>query len=250
MVEDNTLPVVPSSSIDLLLEYEEEALEHYVFNSGSASLVGLVNQNSLTEQGQSPSYSASFMTLQMTEGDALMTPFADQDEFTYCAIIQAPTVADQLPIFIGNLEEASVSTGSSLYLGTGGDLQHNVRGLAASDYGLQNSSLLTAGNWVFVAGSYRSDGANSNSAINAFIGGNSSFQSVENTNLTTSKSLDDDNFSLGNSNYQGSNVASPPPLNIMEAIFFDGFKDVDELQKIWLRSKERAAVQGITLGGG
>lgn len=229
---DLSMPVIPTSDIDFLIPMESDAYEHWMFDSGAASLGGVVNGRALTPGAIAPVYGTNYISVNTTPTGALKTPKNDAADQTLCVVYRRPAIS-VTRYLAGTLDSF---TGSSLLAsGTGlGILSGNQRP-SAQITPITHPGVI--GDWVFAAFSEKSHPTSKDQVL--FMGG----QPALTANVGV-KALAARQVVLGNGS--DGTIASSM-LDFAEFIVFDKALTADELQEVYLRAKTRMASVGINV---
>lgn len=242
-VPDSSLPVIDSADIQLLVDYETESFDHWLFNNGSASLVGLKAATVLTPQTDAPTFSATNLILNNSYNKALLSEMDDAAEMCIAMVIKrrADLVGGDMGVLSGTLGISSESPayGGSLFESVSHALYSNTRGIAQAGPLVLPGSV---GEWVFVAQS--EDGVLPSSNV-LYVGG----VGTSTASSSTNKRVRLNKVALGCAYYNNSAVLDVPNLEVAEFILFPRALSITELNGVYERSKIRLANtnSGITV---
>ena len=238
-VPDSSLPVIDSADIQLLVEaeYETESFDHWLFNNGSASLVGIKAATVLTPQTDAPTFSATNLILNNSYNKALLSEMDDAAEMCIAMVIKrrADMEGGDIGILAGTLVSlAGDNMGSSLFVGSAHQLYANTRGIGGGSLVMPGSE----NDWVFVAMSEDGVAPSSNVLYAGTVGGVTA-ASAENKNVSSRK------VALGCGYYNTTSTLDVPNLEVAEFILFPRTLSITELNGVYERSKIRLANRGI-----
>lgn len=249
-VNDPSLPQLDSTQVNVLVDYEVGALDHWVFNQGSASLTGLTSGTIITNANAAVSpdavFGPNYIEFPMDAENHYSTQFMDADigaEGCYAAVIyvdQTTFDAGDLAIFLGNLDTSgAASTGGSMYLTGSLGLTHNVRGMTTTS--ANTGTTLQGGKWYFVAGSYKAG-----QGVNNFVGKTAGY-GFAGTGSSGSRTYNTvDPVGIGNPTYSTSSADSGV-IRYAEFAIYDQYFYETDYPALYARAKERMAAQGITV---
>ncbi|MGX1096502.1 hypothetical protein [Amorphus sp. MBR-141] len=232
---DETAATLPYS------QAEVGAYGHWMFQAGdSGGLTSIIGNRALVAQS-TPTYAADYVSLDFRyEGDALISDFEDNDttvEVTMAAVVRASINTGNSVVF-GSYEDGTPG-GFRLALGSGA-----VTCSSQGDFGFVTPPGLSfpTATWFFVAASkgIARDGAKS---LSIYLGGVGSYINFDRDTYTPAGASR--YFSFGNA-YSGAGTGSGV-LDVAEAILFDRFMGIAEINALYARSKKRMAAAGITV---
>lgn len=233
-VSDTSLPVIPSSDIELLMPYADDAYEHWLFDRGDATnLVGRVNERSLALQGAAPVYHETYLTLPSAAGGALLTGRPDTvDAFdTMCAVVRMGGPAG-IKAPLGTL---GATTGAGIFLSSAAHGMYST--LRPSVGSLLIASPAELDIWYFIAMSR--DLATATRKVTHLVGGFSMIEAAPTSYLAAAG-----NIAVGNAYYT---TGSAGTIDVGEFIYFDRAVAASELLDIYAESKVRMAARGIAV---
>jgi hypothetical protein len=236
-VADPSLAVIPAADITNLVPYELNAWEHWMFGSDVSCLTGLKNSRVLTPQGAAPTYSANYLTLTGTYGNALRSTFLDSNAQTLAAVIQRPAdlAGGKLGVLLGTISGAA--SGSGAYWSS----PHTLTGLIRTLTGLTLGPPGVSGDWIFVAFAEKGTTTTSSKLYCGAVGESAAADAGP-------KTLSAKYVALGCGDYNiASTTAGVPDLPVAEMVLFDKTLTSAELGGLYARAKVRMAQRGITV---
>lgn len=229
---DLTMPIIPDSDVNYFLPLESESYEHWMFNRGAASLVGIVNGKRLAVGATAPVFGSYAVSLTTTPAGALKTDKSDSANQTMCVVYRRPAVSS-LRYLAGSLDTTSgsslIATGTAL-----GAVYANQR--PSAQIGPVNHPGMQ-GDWVFAALSEKSNPASKDQIL--FVGG----QAPVKTNVG-SKVLATHPIALCNG-YDNSVANST--IEFAEFVLFDRSLTEVELGLFYQRARLRMGQIGIMI---
>lgn len=223
-------PIFPAP----LPDPESDALAQWEFGPGSASLLSLVNSQSLTPVSSSnlPHYSDNFLTLVSGGLYGLSSEIPDTGPaWTHWAVVQYKTSGG---VLFGTSTSDSGAGGGMLWINSSnGYLTSTIRGFSSGIAKVPSG--IVDGNWIFVALSMSSTG------MIIYIA-NSDVVTVSGTYFapTTTRY-----HTVGNGNHAGANFY--PGLNHAAHGIHSSSKTITQLDGIYKRVKQRLSSRGISV---
>ena len=231
-VSDPSLPVVPAADIDRLVEYEQAAYAHWIFDRGAESLVDLKSEKPLTPQSTTHSFTANSVVVKSAFGEALESDFDDRATMTWAAVWKRAANQSSTTVVLGS--NAGNIAGERIQLpSTPSDgLEFRVAGFPTvkPDY-LAGDDI---GDFVFIAGY-------SDETSRGFLFGGDTAWRESSGGL---KAVSAATLALGNI-YQGG--LADIGLEFAEFIVFDAALSGSEILEVYFRSQARMSERGITI---
>lgn len=224
-----SLGIVQYSEIDFLLKPEAGAYEHWILDRKAASLTGLLNGRMLTAQGAAPVYANGYLSLLTAQGNALLTPKADNREQTMCVV--ARQLAGGAVKTLAGTRVSGVS-GSSIF-----STSNNLFGNQQPSFQI-GPIAETTGAWQFTA---LSETAQPGTTTNVLYRGGVVPVTLSGGSLKIASSS---MVALGNGYAAG---AAGLSQQFAEFILFDRALSIAELKAVYERTRQRMAMRGIDL---
>ena len=234
------LPTVSPSDIEFFSEYEENAYEHWIFDTGTgAGLVGKVNGISLIPQTNMPSFSSNFISINGEVGKGLKTGLLETgaDVFTFFCVSRSDSSGGNPQVLFGNYTGSS-GAGFMLAESTNTTLTKRfyMRGTTNAHPAVIGDTSANA--WVFSAVSMNT--ALGSDLVNGLIN-----QTINNSvTVTGTYSRGSNEIVLANGYYPTGGAITK---DYAEFGIIKGFYSIAELTELYNRSKARMLARGITV---
>ena len=231
-VSDPSLPSVPLSDIDRLVEYERSSYDHWIFDRGADSFVGLKSAHGLTPQSTTHSFTANSLVVRSAFGEAIESDFTDRENMTWTAVWKRAANQPVSVVVLGSNTGDAAGERIQLMPSPNEKLEFRVAGFptVSPDY----PGGAGVGDYIFLSGYCDED------SRGLFFGRDGFWR--ESTGGP--KVVSTDTLSLGNINLEGH---ADIGLEFAEFIIFDKALTATEILEVYGRSQTRMAERGITI---
>lgn len=222
---------------------EADAIDHFLFGGGGASLVDLKGRMFLTPANPSapPNYNPTFLQTSGGGQNGLISNLPEPDAVTICTVMHYDDRDGRGSMVAGTVQSGS-GDGKGFGIIRGGawdTFQLLARPNGTVTFMPAANIVCARGGWMFMSMTFEVGSR----AWKACVGGASTVSNV----LAQAYAKSARNLALGNAYYLSSSTPYDGAVSHAEMIVFDRALTQAELDAVYARSRSRIASRGITL---